>query len=360
MDPSASSQSVIDLLKITRGYHPNKSKLTVLQERHQFPIMNRWMSDDQRRVAGGSQIEETVMIDENGTAKMVEPYQIEEMSVPDVMAKLQIPWRICQADYNLEKSEILRNKGKMVQLVRLLDSRRAGADLSIANKLESQGFQYPATSSDTLNAWGIPYWLVPITSAQVSAGLSGHIGTNPSGWTDTAGIDASSSTYAMWRSYADVWDNDTITITADDVTKMVRMHRHLKFQTPRNARDWESEYYGRFQGYLSEARLEAMEKKAQANNDRLGADLAKFAGQTVVMGTPLNWNEDVDDISTDPLILVNHNHWHVFCLEGDILAETDCEPSRAQHRVFTTFVDLSFNFATLNRRQAGGRIDYVT
>jgi len=360
LDAAADSQSAYDLLKLTRKHYPNRRKLNVLQERHQFPIMNRWMADDQRRAAGGTMIEERVMVDENGSAKMVEPYEIEEGNVIDVMATLQIPWRIVQARYDFEKSEILRNRGNLVQLVSILETRRAGCDLSLANKMEEQAFQYPATSSDVKNAWGIPLWLVPITSAQVSAATSGHQGANPSGWTDTAGIDASASKYALWRSYNDVWDNNTITITEDDVAKIVRMHRHLLFQVPRNARDWESEFFERFQGYLGEDRLEAMEKKARANNESLGADLGRFSGQTVIKGTPLNWNEDIDDISTDPLILVNHAFWHVFVLEGDVLAETQVDPDRAQHRVTTVFVDLSFNFATLNRRRAGGRIDYVT
>ena len=360
IDAADDSQSAYDLLKITRKHYPNKSRLTVLQERHQFPIMNRWMADDKRVAVGGTMIEERVMIDENGSAKMVSPYEIEYGNVVDVMATLQVPWRICQGRYDMEKSEILRNRGQLTQLVELLKARRGSADLSIANKLEAQGFQYPATAQDVKNAWGVPYWLVPITSAQVSAATSGHQGANPSGWANCAGIDASNSTYALWRSYNDVWDNDTITITEDDVNKLVRMHRHLKFQTPRNARDWEADYFQSFQGYLSENRLEACEKKARANNESLGADLGMYAGQTVVKGTPLNWNEEIDDISTDPLILINHAYWHVFCLEGDILAETPVEPDRKQHRVYTTFCDLSFNFVTLNRRMAGGRIDYVT
>jgi len=41
------------------------------------------------------------------------------------------------------------------------------------------------------------------------------------------------------------------------------------------------------------------------------------------------------------------------------MQETTVGPSKRQHRVISTFVDLSFNFVTMNRRLAGGRIDYV-
>ena len=157
----------------------------------------------------------------------------------------------------------------------------------------------------------------------------------------------------------DVWDNNTQTITNDDGRKMVRMHRHLRFQIPRNARDWESDGFADFQGYVSEARLESMEERARANNDSLGADLGKFSSQVVVKGTPLNWTEEIDDISTDSFVLINHKHLHAFILEGDNFVESVEGGGIAQHRVTVAFTDVSFNFGTFNRRLLGGRIDFV-
>jgi len=363
IDPVAVTQTPYDIVKVTLAHYPNRSKLTVLQELHDFPFMNRWMDPSRRRTASGIAIAEDVVIDGNGSAKMVRPFETHVPNVNNVVAKLQVPWRGCQADWSLEKREILQNSGsqaKLTQLNKIVKVRRAAADLDLANLLEGRAWQAPNSSSDDLNAHGVPYWLVPITSAQVAASAGGnHIGANPTGFSDVGGIDASASKYALWKSYADVWDNNTPTCTENDVRKMVRMHRRLKFRTPKNARDWESDAYSDFQGYLSEARLEAFEEKARANNESLGADLGKFSGQTTVRGTPLSWVEAIDDISTDPLVLINHRHWHVFCLEGDILEETTVAPSTAQHRVVTTFVDLTFNIVTLNRRLAGGRIDYV-
>ena len=126
-----------------------------------------------------------------------------------------------------------------------------------------------------------------------------------------------------------------------------------------NARDWEQENFQEFEGYVSEARLEAFEERARANNESLGADLGKYCGQVTVKGTPLRWVDTLDDVASDPFYLINHNHWNVFVMEGDNFAETTVAPSREQHRTNTTFVDLQFNFVTMNRRYAGGRIDYV-
>jgi hypothetical protein len=368
-DAPVDSQADIDLLKVTLKAYPRAGMLSVVQDLHSFPIMNRIFKSDRLMIRAGKSISERLMIDENGSAKMVQPYEIHEDNVVDVMATMELPWRQAQASWTLEKGEILRNqdgsmtKGHIAQLVDLMKPRRASSDLSLANMMEDLGWEPPTSSSDVLNPWGIFYWLVPITSAQVAAGSGGdHIGANPTGFTTTAGIDASQDKYRLWRSYNDVWDADPslgITITDAEISKMVRMHRRLKFQTPMNARDWQSDSFADFQAYCSEARLEALETRARANNESLGADLGKFSGQTVIKGTPLNWVEKIDDVTSDPLVLLNHKHVHAFILEGDNFTETVEGGGIAQHRVTVAFTDVSFNFGTMNRRLMGGRIDYV-
>lgn len=365
LDAVVDAQTPYDILKVTLKNYPNKGVLNVLQDRHTFPIMNRFFRKDRMLIRGGTAISEKVMIDENGAAKMVQPYEQHEGTVVDVMATMELPWRQTQTDWSLERGEILRNRsGKftgnsVVQLVDLAKIRRASADLSMANLLEGLGWKVPTSTADKKNPNGIFYHLVPITAAQVATSQSGHIGQNPVGFNDTAGIDATDDTYALWRSYVDVWDNDTPTCTDDDVRKMVRMHRRLKFQVPMNAKDWTAETFSDFQGYLSESRLECFEERARANNESLGADLGKFSGQTIIKGTPLNWTEEIDDVSSDPLVLMNHKHWHVWVLDGDNFVETVEPGGVTQHRVTTTFTDVTWNIGTMNRRLCGGRIDYV-
>lgn len=365
LDAPVDSQSDVDVLKVTLKAYPRAGMLTVVQDRHHFPIMNRVFAKDRMIIRAGKSISERIMIDENGSAKMVQPYEIHESNVVNVMAVMEMPWRHGQADWTLEKGEVLRNqdgsmtKGMVAQLVDLMKPRRASSDLSLANMMEDLGWKAPTSSTDVVNPWGIFYLLVPITAAQVAAGESGHIGRNPVGFSSTANIDASQEKYRLWRSYADVWDNNDPTITDDDVRKLVRMHRRLRFQVPMNARDWAADAFADFQGYLSESRLESMEERARANNESLGADLGKFSGQTVIKGTPLNWSEEIDDIASDPLALINHNHLHAFVLEGDNFTESVEGGGIAQHRVTVAFTDVSFNFGTFNRRLLGGRMDYV-
>lgn len=366
LDAVISSQDVYDLLMVTMKKYPHKGKLNVLQERHNYPIMNRMFRSDRMFIRGGTAISEKLMIDENGAAKMVQPFAEHEGNVVDVMATMEIPWRQAQTNWDIEKGEILRNAaGKftgnsVVQIVDITKIRRASSDLSMANLIERLGWKSPTSAADKLNPFGIFYWLMAITTEQVAASNGGdHIGTHPTWASNTAGIDSSDDKYALWRSYADVWDNNTPTITNDDIRKMVRMHRHLEFQVPMNARDWESETFSDYQAYVSESRLEAMEERARENNQSLGADLGKFSGQVVIKGTPVNWAKDIDDVSSDPLVLLNHNHWNVFVLEGDNFAESTVPGDRRQHRMTTTFTDLTFNIGTLNRRKCGGRIDYV-
>ena len=364
MTPTADSQDMLDLLKIATKAYPWRGQLDVMQDLHRYPVMNLWFAKHKVQFQSGTSITHDVMIDDNGTFRMVEPYEKDTTSVKDVMAKLEIPWRLSNAYYVVEFTELSRNR-KPEQLVSLLKIRRAAMELSIADGLESKAWLAPATTSDVKEPYGIPYHFPPITSAQVSASSGGaHIGSLPlaedgNSFSTWCGIDTSDTKYARVRSYCDVWTNDSGQITENDVQKIIKMHRHLHFVVPLNQNDWQSPEFRNYQGYCGEDLLDAMDIKARANNESLGSDLAKFAGAVVVKGTPVSWVEKLDDETTYPFFLINHNHFFPFVMSGDYFRETGPRIHPDYHRVTRTDVDLQFNFGVRNRRLAGGRIDYV-
>lgn len=347
-----------DLLATTLENHPWDGKFQTLQQYHDYPVCNTWFREDRVVFDGGTSIVRNVQLGENGSAKFTRPYEPASPAVADVQGRLRAEWVQATADYSISRQELLRNRSTS-RLIDLLASRRTAALADLANLLEDYAWQAPASGGDDLHPMGIPYWLVPITSDQQTAGTHGHQGGNPTGFSDCGGIDASAAANSRWRSYNDCWSDDTGTITDDDVIKITRMLRRLHFRSPVFVNQAEEEGFRNVRLYANETTLEALEDRAREGNDQLGSDVGRYAGATVVKNIPVVWVEQLDADTTNPLYAVNHAYFHPFVMEGDFFRETGPMNSRQQHDVFTTFVDLQFNFVCLNRQRAGGVISRV-
>ena len=366
-DPRSLSNDILkDLLKVTLEQHPWDGKFETLQKYHDYPICNIWFATDKIIFDGGTSIVRNVQITESGAAKFTRPYTPEEPSVADVQARLRAEWTQITVNYSISRQEMMRNRSKP-KLIALTESRRIDAMMDTANLLEAAAWVSPTSVTDDLNPNGIPMWITPIKTGQTY----GHVGENPyySGGVQAAtcgGIDASSSDYSRWRNYADRWDAADAhdgTIGAEDVTKITRMLRRLHFSSPTFVKDVDDGPYKDLRLYTGEKHIESLEERARKQNDQLGPDVGRYAGGTVIKNLPVKWIEVLDysaDIDTTyPLYAINHAYWKPFVMEGDYLRETGPMNSVGQHDVFTTFVDMQFNFICTNRQKAGGIISSV-
>ncbi len=347
-----------DLLKTTLENHPWDGKFETLQKYHDYPICNLWFQQDRVVFDGGTSIVRNVQLAENGSAKFTRPYEPASPTVADVQGRLRAQWVQATADYSISRQEVLRNRGKS-RLIDLLAARRESALADLANLLEEYAWLAPASGGDDLHPMGIPYWLTPITAAQQAAGTYGHQGANPAGFSDCGGIDASDADNARWRSYNDAWHSTDGTVAAEDVVRVTRMLRRLHFRSPLFIHDADSDPYRHVRLYANETILEGLEALARESNDQLGPDLGRFAGATVIKNIPVLWAEQLDTDVTNPLYAINHAYFSPFVMDGDFFRETGPMNSRDQHDVFTTFVDLQFNFLCTNRQRAGGVISRV-
>jgi hypothetical protein len=156
-----------------------------------------------------------------------------------------------------------------------------------------------------------------------------------------------------------VWSNDDGNIEDADITKITRMLRRLHFKSPMFVKDSTEGGYKNLRLYTTEAIIEALEDRARKNNDNLAGDVAKYAGATVIKNLPVQWVEYLDADTSNPLYAINHDYFFPFVMEGDFFRETGPMNDRTQKDVFTTFVDLEFNYLCTNRQRAGGMISHV-
>jgi hypothetical protein len=356
-----SGDQTFELWDATRSAYPWKDKLAELLKYQSYPFMSQWAGPDRVTFDGGTQITFDVMLGDNGSAKMVKPYQTTAVSVTETLAQMSAPWRSAQAEYSISTDEIRRNAGNDVKLVDLRKLRRQGAMMSMANMLEEKAWAAPTSSTDDTNPYGVPYWIVPITGTQATSDPTGAFqGSNASGFSTCGGIDASVAANARWRNWNATWSNSSGEITTADVLRMGRMLRHLNFKAPMMASAYEpGGGIDNLRLYACETIIQNLEKLARSQNDQLGSDVLKYQNMTLVKGIPVEWVPVLDADTTLPMYAINHDHWKVFVMEGEYFNETTPPVDRELHRVITTFVDLDYNFMVTNRQRAGGLISYV-
>jgi hypothetical protein len=291
-----------------------------------------------------------VMVNQSFAAKMVGLFQVDQVNVGDVMAQATLPWRHATTNYAIERREIAMNREPR-RIVDLLKVRRADAMISLAEILETQLWSAPPSSTDSLNAMGIPYWIVPSTT-------QGFNGTNPSGFTAGAG-NISSTTYPNWANYTDQYVDATKT---DLMRRWRRAAVFCNFMSPVNA-DVPTyntgNKYGYYTSYYVIGRLEEL---LEQQNDNLGKDIASMDGQCVFRRNPVVWAPKIEQLNgtvpyagsgfpTNPIYGVNWGVFRPIFLEGEYMKEQGPMMAPTQHTSMQVFVDLTFNLECRDRRR---------
>lgn len=351
------SDETLDLWKTTLSAFPWKNKLAIFNKYHDYPISNRIMREEKLMVKGGTRAEWQGMIDDSGNATFITPMTELEYNASDVWASFHADWKLLHSYHMVTDDEVNANSSEAARLQHLLNGKRAEAASGIANQLEERTFATPS-ASDTLTPYGIPYACVPITSAQVAAGTSGFQGQNPVGFSDCYGVDTSTAKYARYRNYNDVWSNANADITETDVDKILEMLRKLKWNPPVTAQQFLAEPVQKLVMFTGNDMIKGLERKARANNDSLGADLGKFAGQVVTKGVPYQWAEVLDSNTANPLIAVDFGVFMPLVCEGDYFNEHAPKRLERKPRIIVADTFLKYQWACQNRRKLG-RIDYV-
>ena len=93
------NNDLLDLLKITLEEYPNKNRLNILQERHEWPVMNQMFKNRREQLTSGTMVSENVVLDKDNQAEMIEPYEVTDYSVPQVTLKLTMPLRLASVPW---------------------------------------------------------------------------------------------------------------------------------------------------------------------------------------------------------------------------------------------------------------------
>ena len=368
--PGITNSEMTDLLKAVTNHLPNLNfEYTFNLQEHE--VCNRWFAKDKIEATGGDRFSRRIVLDDAGAAKHVRAYEASAINVPQLLSTLSADWVEAQTDWSVEHSEVQKNRsgtnahGFSKKLVDLAKLRETAAMVSLAEELEAKAWEVPAADTDNKTPLGLQYWIPKLAAGQAvtAAGFYGGRYDSTMG-ANTGGIPpatASDNTTAItggksrWRSYQagytsinDAWRK-----------QMRKVFYAVRFKSPEFVSDLKSTPINNTRLYCNVNTLIDIEEYQTKNNDNVGADVAKYSGNTSFKRIPFTYMPVLDTVSAgtagqyNPIFFVNHNDFKVIVREGDYLRRSEPMNDRAQHKVYTTFVDLAYCFICLNRRHQG-------
>jgi hypothetical protein len=227
-----------------------------------------------------------------------------------------------------------RSPGKIVDYVK---TQRLGCLISLAEYFEDRLWKVPA-STDTLNPYGIPYWIVKNNT-------EGFNGGAPSGYTTVGNINP--TTYTRWRN----WTAQYTAVTKDDLV--------AKWWKAAYYTDWKpavdgmptfntGDDYGFYTNYAVCATLKQI---LEDQNENLGYDLDSVGGRVSFQRSPVTPVIKLDADTTNPVYGINWGEFKQIVLSGEWMNETQIANQPGQHTVSATHVDCTLNWVTRNRRR---------
>lgn len=300
-----------------------------------YEVMGRLLKKDKMILGDGYAIQRNIMLDHSGAAKQVGLFASDTVNIEDVMAQMDVPYRHTTVSYGYERREILFNRGTS-RVFDLLKIRRTDAMISMTEHLEDQFWSKPSSSSDNLNWFGVPYWVLKSAS-------TGFTAANPSGFTSGRGnIDSTAAANVRWNNYAAPYTNIT---KSDLVSKMRTAHRKIKFKSPVDASDYRRKggLSDTYRIYVNETTLKGLEDIGEAQNESLGRDIASMDGMLTFRKNPIVWVPKLDSDTDDPVYMINLGQMSIVVMKGDYLRETEPAKAPNQHNTWVVFVDLTAN-----------------
>lgn len=320
-----------------------KLKFTdITSDLQKYIAMSRLLKKNKTVFDSGTDFSWELMTNDSGSAEFKGFYAQDVINDVDVMARATVPWRYMTWNWPIERRIMAMNRSPL-KIVDMALTKRISSLISAVKKFENRFWRVPS-STDDLNPYGVPYWIV-------KSATEGFYGLLPSGYTSVGGVVPSSILNSDGTSR---WANYTFqyaAVTRDDLVR--------KWRRAANMTDWEtptpdmptfsrSDEYGQYTNYAMRALLVEI---LQGNNDNLGKDLAAYDSMVTFMQRPVEWVPQLDEDTTNPIYGIPWGDFGTAALRGEWLYETVMPIISGQHTVGATFTDCTFNWFMKNRRR---------
>jgi hypothetical protein len=341
-----------DFVKLTLDRFKKDEWVDISMPLQEYHFASRWFKSKQKPERGGPRLNWKLRVDNQGTAKHSGLFAVDYTNRKNVMTEAKQEWSKQTVNYIYDIDEEAFQSGPET-IIREMKLHEQGLYNDFFALMETAMWTAPSSSSlDPMPPSGIPFWI------QKNATL-GFTGADPSGWTAGAG-NIATETYPRWRNYSGTY----VQVSRDDlVEKVVNACDFTYFKAPRS---YDEIGGGKWQYgfYTVHSVLATMRRMLQAGNDNLGPDVARWSGQVLIRGTPVEWipaltisESDAYD-SSNPFYGINWNKFEYFFKEGRNMVKYPPKQSAVSHTVRERHMDNWGNFACYDRRQ-GGFVFYI-
>lgn len=319
-----------------------REKVTQFAQRlTHYEVMGRIFKRDKTVIGSGQGVQQRVMVDHSGAAKQVGMTDLDNLNITDVMQFVDVPWRHTTTNFSWNRIEMLENRSP-ARIVDLLRTRRIDGMLSLAEQMETQFWSAPSASTNELDVFGVPYWVV-----KPGANEEGFDGGNPSGFSGGAG-GLDSDVFTRWVNY--VADYATINKT-DLLVKWRKAFRLTDFRSPLGSLDFRNGRGQRFRNYCNLDTITELETIGENQNENLGRDIASMDGMITFRQTAIVWVAELDSDSTNPIYGLDFDWFFPVVLSGNAMHESDPTAATNMHNWMVVYVDLSWNVMCTDRRR---------
>jgi len=328
-----------------------------------YEAVNHWFREDKIQLDGGDRVTRYIQLNDTGNAQFVRLYQTDQPNVVNTDKEIKVEWTHAISSFTYSRKELAMNLSNKVRVYNYLKSRRMGCFREFADLLEEAAWTTPTSASDDLNPHGIPAWIAEGTNGNTGAFTGYTANYNASSETayNVGGIPCTASVNSRWANY--YADHDNV-LGSNLLTLLRRAFRKCGFQAPLEpTRVFEDNEFGNFRLYSNDAVIGDIEATATKSDDRLGADIGKYAGRTLFKGIPFVYVDILDTAlqhirGTNPVYGVNHDVFYPVVLGGEYFRINKPMNKVGQHNVFTVYVDLSYAYICENRQFAGFLLNY--
>jgi len=327
-----------------------------------YEVINNWMKRA-KIMDGGDVAKSYITLKDTGNAKHVRMYETDTPNVANTDREVSVNWTHGQNSFSYSMKELAINRGNLRRVYDLLSSRRKNCFREFADLLEEAAWRTPSASDDDREPHGIPGWLVQADADSCTGAFEGYVGDYTtsadaqSAYSTVGGLSCTTVVNTRWANW--YYDHNG-NLDYGLLKKLSEAFRKTKFQAPiiaKQALDPQSDF-SNFRFYTSNNVIAELEDLATKADDRLGADLGKYAGALVYKQLPFIYVDDLDTELTyvrgkDPIYGVNHNHFYPIILADRNFVINKPMNKVGQHDVFTVYIDVSYAYMCDNRRHAG-------
>lgn len=345
---------LIDLVRTTLEDLPKGEYETMWDlQNYEFASM---YNQKRRQIDGGTSIERNVVLDETGYARYTRLYATETPRVDNVQKKINVPWTQLRTDVSWDKLEILRNRNSAKGFINLMQSRRNERLWGLAELMERRGWLAPASVSDDLNPYGVPYYLNMLDAGVTEGGFKGQTIRYSGGTTGTvcAGLDASAE--EKWRNYADSY----VKVDNALLRKLRKAVLQTQFRAPPGVRETGTGARGPntklYAGIdVMTELLDLADKRDDATQvkDLAGKALAEVDGQISFSRIPWVYVPAINGVAYNPIYAVDWDKFQPLVQDGYWMVESEPMMDRLQPSVVTVYIDGCHQNLCVNRRTAG-------